>query len=189
MIIINAVNALVLGCLKESNMSYIDDTLLENETCCYRVKPHWIVFGLSVTLLVFSMVVYFNIIPVFDPIAAINLKGFSLLEWLTGGLILLAVYQGLVAWLMRKSAEYGITDKRILLKKGFIQRDTVELFLDKIEAINIDQTILGRILDYGTVVIVGTGGSRDPFGYVPNPLLFRKKIQQQIDIFRQSNRG
>ena len=170
-------------------MSYIDDTLLDDEKCYYRIHPHWIVYGLSVALFIFSFVLYFNLIGVLEAATNMKIRGVSFSNWMALLLFVLALCQLLVAWLTRKTSEYGITNKRILMKKGFIQRDTIELFLNKIEAVYIDQSILGRVFNYGTVVIVGTGGSRDPFAYVPEPLVFRKKVQEQIDHFMQEMRS
>ena len=75
------------------------------------------------------------------------------------------------------------------MKTGLIQRYSLELFLDKIEAIYVDQTILGRLLNYGVIIVVGTGGSKDLFTNVPNPLEFRRMVQQQIDTYTHHNDG
>ena len=68
-----------------------------------------------------------------------------------------------------------------MLKTGWINTNSLELFIDKIEAIYVDQTILGRILNYGTLRIVGTGGTQDPFPFIPSPLAFRKMALEQVD--------
>ena len=70
----------------------------------------------------------------------------------------------------------------MLMKMGWIRRFSVELFLGKIEAVLVEQTLVGRLLGYGRVVVVGTGGSRDPFLYIANPLRFRHAVQQQMDL-------
>ena len=78
------------------------------------------------------------------------------------------------------SSEYGITNKRVLMRYKINRRNSLEIFLNKIESINVRQSILGRILNYGTIIVSGTGGSKDPFPYVPNPLEFRGQMSSKI---------
>lgn len=76
------------------------------------------------------------------------------------------------------TSEFVITNKRVIVKVGFISRRTVELNLAKVESINVDQSIGGRIFGYGTVNIIGTGGTKEPFANISAPLDFRKQFQQ-----------
>ena len=76
------------------------------------------------------------------------------------------------------TSEFAITTKRIIIKVGLISRKTLEMNLQKIETVNVDQGILGRILGYGTITVVGTGGTRESFPRICNPLEFRKKFQE-----------
>lgn len=76
-----------------------------------------------------------------------------------------------------KTSEFAITNKRLIIKTGLLSRKTVEMNLSKIESVNVDQGILGRILGYGTVRIVGTGGTKETFFQINNPLEFRKQFQ------------
>ena len=71
-----------------------------------------------------------------------------------------------------------ITNKRIIMKTGLISRKTFEMNLQKIESVNVDQSFWGRLLGFGTVSIVGTGGSRESFADISEPLLFRRKFQE-----------
>ena len=68
------------------------------------------------------------------------------------------------------------------MKIGFIHRRSLELFLDRIEGIYVEQNLTGQILGFGTVLVGGIGGTKDPFRYIPNPIEFRNKVQQQIQI-------
>lgn len=81
----------------------------------------------------------------------------------------------LISWF---SDEFVITNKRAVVKAGVIGRRTVELNLEKVESIGVNQSILGRILGYGTVVITGTGGTRERFDFISRPLEFRKAFQE-----------
>lgn len=78
----------------------------------------------------------------------------------------------------RYSDEFAITNKRIIVKTGLISRKTLEMNLSKIESVNVDQSILGRMLGYGTIRIIGTGGTREEFPNISNPIQFRKKFQE-----------
>ena len=76
------------------------------------------------------------------------------------------------------TSEFAITNKRIITKIGLIRIKTMELNIPKVESVNVDQGILGRILGYGAISIVGTGGSRETFCKISKPLEFRKAFQQ-----------
>lgn len=74
--------------------------------------------------------------------------------------------------------EFAITNKRVIIKTGLISRKTFEMNHSKIESVNVDQSVLGRILGYGTISIVGSGGTKEVFPKIKNPLRFRKKFQE-----------
>lgn len=79
------------------------------------------------------------------------------------------------------STEYAVTNKRLIWKSGLISRSTGELNLKKIESVNVDQGILGRLLGYGTVVVSGTGGSKERFAAIADPAGFRMRVQESMD--------
>jgi uncharacterized membrane protein YdbT with pleckstrin-like domain len=90
-----------------------------------------------------------------------------------------ALFTLFIAPLMdRYTDEFAITNKRVIIKTGLVSRKTVELNLSKIESVNVDQTIMGRILGFGTITIIGIGGTREPFVNIRKPLEFRKKFQE-----------
>ena len=76
------------------------------------------------------------------------------------------------------TSEYAITNKRVVIKVGLIRRRTIEMNVQKVESINVDQSILGRLLRYGDITVVGTGGTRESFKTLADPIGFRKKFQQ-----------
>jgi uncharacterized membrane protein YdbT with pleckstrin-like domain len=84
----------------------------------------------------------------------------------------------IAAWLERRLSENVITNRRIIIKRGFIARDTFEMNLSKIESVNVDQSVMGRILNYGSVTIIGTGGTRETFHNISKPMEFRKAFQE-----------
>lgn len=76
------------------------------------------------------------------------------------------------------TSEFVITNKRVIMKTGFISRETFEMNLQKIESVNVDQSFFGRLLGFGTVNIIGTGGTKGSFPDISKPLLFRRKFQE-----------
>lgn len=108
---------------------------------------------------------------------------------LLGVLLLPAVGIGLIfliwAYISYKTTEFAVTDKRIIAKTGLVSRNTVEMFLDKVESLNVTQTVLGRILNYGTVTIRGTGSTSEPIENISGPLDLRKHFMEAADRYRQ----
>ncbi|MFN8311116.1 MAG: PH domain-containing protein [Chitinophagales bacterium] len=80
--------------------------------------------------------------------------------------------------LAKYSDEFAITNKRVVIKTGLISRKTFEMNLNKIESVNVDQSIMGRLLGFGTITIIGTGGTRESFPDINHPLEFRKRFQE-----------
>jgi uncharacterized membrane protein YdbT with pleckstrin-like domain len=88
----------------------------------------------------------------------------------------------ILAWtyIARSTSEFSITDRRVVIKVGWIRRRTHETMLTKVETIGVEQSLIGRLLDYGTIVVVGTGGTEEPFRNIARPLEFRRQVQAQI---------
>ncbi len=76
------------------------------------------------------------------------------------------------------TSEFAITNKRVIVKTGLVARETLEMNLQKIESVNVDQSVLGRLLGYGDLVIVGTGGTKETFTNIRKPITFRKRFQE-----------
>jgi len=148
-------------------MGYIDQNLISGEKVTYKAKLHWVVLAKSALL----------------SLAVAGLAAFVIYQgygWPGAGILAIAVVPIVVANISRSSAEFAVTNKRVILKTGFIQKKTAEMFLNKIESVGVDQSIVGRIMGYGTIVIRGTGGTLEPFDRVSSPLEFRRQIQEQI---------
>jgi uncharacterized membrane protein YdbT with pleckstrin-like domain len=82
------------------------------------------------------------------------------------------------AWMKRWLSEFVITNRRVVIKTGFISRRTFEMNLSKIETVNVDQSVMGRILNYGSITIIGTGGTKETFHDIAKPMAFRKAFQE-----------
>ncbi|HUX72409.1 MAG TPA: PH domain-containing protein [Steroidobacteraceae bacterium] len=145
-------------------MSYVERNLLPNEKITYRAKIHWIIYKLPAVVLVVAILLAFSgvgrIVP--SVVGAI-------------GLLLL-----LPPWIKASSSEFAITDKRVLIKVGLIRRHSLELLLQKVEGIGVDQTVLGRILGYGTITVSGVGGTKEAFPMISSPLEFRRQVQANL---------
>jgi uncharacterized membrane protein YdbT with pleckstrin-like domain len=85
-------------------------------------------------------------------------------------------------FIQQANSEFAITRKRIIIKVGFIARRTLEMNLSKIETVNVDQTIMGRVLNYGSITVIGTGGTQEVFHNIASPMEFRKAFQEIDNI-------
>jgi uncharacterized membrane protein YdbT with pleckstrin-like domain len=129
-------------------MSYIDDSLVEGETLVHRAHISW----WSQFWLVFLGVV-----------TLVAVVGLVFIVW---------------AWIRVRSTELAITNRRIIAKFGFVKRHTVEINLEKVEALKVEQGVWGRILNYGTIFISGSGSSVAPIPNIADPLVFRRKFME-----------
>jgi uncharacterized membrane protein YdbT with pleckstrin-like domain len=151
-------------------MGYVDQNLISGEVVQYHTGQHW------VTLVAPIGAGFF--------LGLLSLAAFLYIPFGFGvGLALLLVAGLLVAsaFLARSSAEFAVTNKRVILKVGFIRRRSLELLLNKIESIGVDEGLLGRMLSYGTIVVRGTGSTMEPFAAVRCAAEFRRQVQEQIE--------
>jgi len=152
-------------------MGYIDSNLMNGEKILYRGWLHWVVFLWPA--IIFIIAIMFCIIG--GDAAVIG-----------GSLIFIAMITGIVSVIKYRTSEFGITNKRVIVKVGLISRNSLEVLLNKVEGIQVNQDILGRMLDYGSITISGTGGTKDPFHNIEAPFEFRKKVQEQIAAIQDS---
>ena len=125
--------------------SYVDSSLMPGESVVHRAK-------LSLWPYFFAIV-----------IGILGIFAFGL-----GLLILLGL------WIKFASTELAVTNKRIMVKVGFISRQTIELNLGKLESIQVHQSIFGRIFGYGTIIISGAGNPQAPVKSIQDPMAFRR---------------
>jgi len=114
-------------------------------------------------------------------LAPLIILGFILLPFFGFGLIL-----WVMAFVRYKTTELAFTNKRVIAKFGFISRRTIELNSSKVESIQVDQGILGRIFDYGSLVISGAGNPQAPIPGVSNPMAFKRAFQEFQDAASKS---
>jgi uncharacterized membrane protein YdbT with pleckstrin-like domain len=150
-------------------MSYLDDHLLAGERIVYRARLHWSIFLASLAVIGLGIVLAI-VLGVYEP------EYWYLGAALAGVGLLIAIGPAI----RYASSEFAVTDKRVVAKLGFIERESLETLLSKIEAIGVDQGILGRMLGFGTITITGTGGTEESFPRIAEPLEFRRQIQSQV---------
>jgi len=110
-----------------------------------------------------------------------------LAPYILGGLVLLPLFGlGLIVWLVGyiryKTTELAITNKRVIVKLGFIRRQTVEINLSKVESIQVDQGLWGRVFNFGSLVITGSGTSQAPIHAISDPMGFRRSFVEAQDV-------
>ena len=105
--------------------------------------------------------------------------GIVLLPALGLGLIFIGM-----AYVRYKTTELAITTRRVIVKHGFIRRRTVEININKVESIQVDQEVLGRMFNFGTLVIAGAGDPQAPIAGISSPMEFRKAFIEAQDRAR-----
>ena len=151
-------------------MKYVDRVLQPGESVVYATSLHWLIYLRAIVMLVIALacLIASGMFP--EPGMAIGLQIVAALFALFG------VVSGLAAFIRRSTTELAVTDRRVIFKTGIIQRHTMEMNRSKVETVGVDQSILGRMLGYGTIIVRGTGGSFEPIPYIGEPLTFRSHI-------------
>ena len=153
-------------------MSYIKSQLLPGEEIKYRGHLHRSIFAPAfsfavVAVLAFVVVIQSGDLPVFWFLVA-------------GGIV-----SYIWAQILYSTSEFVVTNKRVVMKVGWLHRRTVETMLSKVEGINVEQSLLGRLLGYGSIVITGTGGTQEPFRNIGSPFEFRRQVQAQVSAVEE----
>ncbi len=150
---------------------YIDENLQPGEKVLYSTNAHWIFFlpAILLWILVAVFLVLSGMVPTGSPL--------MLVCWALAAIVGLgALYKTVTAWFHRWTTETDVTNLRVVHKTGFINRQTFEMSLDKIESVDVDQSIPGRFFGYGNVTITGVGKSEEKLEMVASPLAFRNAI-------------
>jgi uncharacterized membrane protein YdbT with pleckstrin-like domain len=151
-------------------MKYVEKVLQPGESIVYATSLHWLVYMKSIVALVLTIVCFVGSKAVSDPVATLALQIVAAI------FAVLAVIYALSALIRRATTELAVTDRRVIFKTGIFQRHTMEMNRSKVETVGVNQSILGRILSYGTVSVRGTGGSFEPIPFIADPLTFRSHI-------------
>ncbi|HXS06734.1 MAG TPA: PH domain-containing protein [Rhizomicrobium sp.] len=141
--------------------TYVDASLGADERVVYRGGVSWVVY-----------------------LAPVMMMGFGAAWALSGGgvpgliLVLAGVLAGAGAFIRQATSEFAVTSARVVAKTGLITRSSIEIALSKVESVEVKQDILGRLLNYGSITVSGTGGTHEPFTMIDDPIAFRRAVQQ-----------
>ncbi len=149
---------------------YIDEILQPGEKVLYSTNAHWIFYLPAIAAWIVAIV--------FFVLSRMFVADVPVLLCLSMAAIsaIVALYKTLTAWFHRWTTETDVTNLRIVHKTGFIKRRTFEMSLDKVESVDVDQSILGRILNFGDVTILGVGEGKETISTIASPLAFRNSI-------------
>jgi len=150
-------------------MGYVERVLQPGEQIIHRARLHWLIYGRAALLLAIAVA-----LAVGAHYAPENLRqtaGYAAIAAAALGILAL-----IGAAIRRATTELVVTDHRVIFKRGVVSRHTVEMNRSKIESVDVDQSLLGRLLGYGTVVVRGTGGSLEPLANIEAPLALRSRI-------------
>jgi membrane protein YdbS with pleckstrin-like domain len=148
-------------------MAYYQKVLQPDENVKYVGGLHWMVYGNAIALSVIVDVVSSFLIDLVDSKRQLPILLF---------LLLLSVLPFIPPWFRRATTEIVVTDKRIIHKIGWIARRTEEMNMTKVETVDVRQGVVGRMLGFGTVLIIGIGSSWEPLAFVKSPLELRNAI-------------
>ena len=149
---------------------YIDDILQPGEKVLYSTNSHWIFFLPAIVgwIVAVALFVLSGFIPQGPAV---------LLCWSLAAIVgIFALYKTVTAWFHRWTTETDVTTLRVVHKEGFISRKTFEMNVDKVESVDVNQSILGRILNYGDVMVRGVGEGDKEIKTIASPLAFRNSI-------------
>jgi uncharacterized membrane protein YdbT with pleckstrin-like domain len=149
---------------------YIDDILQPGEKVLYSTNAHWIFYWPAIAAWIVA--------AAFLGLSRMFAADTPMLLCLALAAIsaVFALYKMLTAWFHRWTTETDVTNMRVVHKTGFIKRRTFEMSLDKVESVDVNQSILGRILNYGNVTVRGVGEGAETINTIASPLDFRNHI-------------
>jgi uncharacterized membrane protein YdbT with pleckstrin-like domain len=149
-------------------MSYVQRVLQPSEVVRYLGSLHWYTYLPGLLCMLAAIVA----------IAWAELGAHVSLLWqaLAAVFAIVALFLLIPEWFTWWTTEIAVTNHRIIYKTGFVRRDTVEILMDKVESVDVDQSIMGRLLDYGTVTVRGTGAGFEPLKGITHPIELRSHI-------------
>jgi uncharacterized membrane protein YdbT with pleckstrin-like domain len=148
-------------------MGYVQRVLQPGEQVQHISAVHWILYWPAVAVAVLAVIAYWLSETMY-------LTGFW--RYTAYALALVAVALLVQQWVQWWVIEIAVTNRRVIYKKGLVRRQTNEMNMDKVESVKIDQSVLGRILDYGNVTILGTGEGMETLHTIASPMELRNSI-------------
>lgn len=160
-------------------MGYVDDNLLKGEKVLFRAHVSKVIFLAPVVSL-------FGVFIGISQLIA-NSGSYITYFWLlfTVFWVFYTVYLLLLAIVRLATTEFAVTNRRIIAKYGFIRRHTLEILLGKVESVQVNQSVMERLLNIGTVTTTGTGGTQERFRKIADPMLVRKKVNEILEAYQR----
>lgn len=149
-------------------MGYLDKVMKPGEKILHRTTVSWTLYLPGLLLLIVAIVAF----SVAENMLSSDVWALVILIVLGVPALALLVR----AWFRRWVTEIAVTNMRIILKRGFIRRHTIEMNMDKVESVDVDQSLLGRLFNYGDVTVRGVGSGFEPLRMVDDPLTFRSQV-------------
>ena len=151
-------------------MSYAARVLQPGETIVYEARIHWIVYLGGIVCVIAAVPLAIAAVVMDNDTLRLGLMGAAVI------VLVLGLFQMLGAWFKVAGTEITVTSLRVIYKRGLISRNTLEMNLDKVESVLIQQSLVGRMLDYGTVIVRGVGAGLEPVDRVAAPLELHRNI-------------
>jgi uncharacterized membrane protein YdbT with pleckstrin-like domain len=156
-------------------MGYVEQNLMPGEEVIYKAKLHWAMFLSPIGPIILAVLAL--LVGSYQK----SDQSMTIVFQCVAGLFFLAAIMNVIRTLISYfTTEFALTNKRVIAKTGLIRRRSVELLLPKIESIGVNESVLGRMLDFGTITVTGTGGTKEPFGNIAAPMELRKRVNAQI---------
>jgi uncharacterized membrane protein YdbT with pleckstrin-like domain len=149
-------------------MSYVQRVLQPGEVVRYVGSLHWTIYLPGLLFMLAALVTI--------GWAQLGAGGNVWWQILAALFVLIALFLLIPEWFTWWTTEIAVTNHRVIYKAGLIRRDTVEMLMDKVESVDVDQSILGRLLDYGNVSVRGTGSGFEPLRRIAHPIELRNHI-------------
>jgi uncharacterized membrane protein YdbT with pleckstrin-like domain len=161
------------------SLTVIEENLVGSEQIAYRGHIHVVTYTPALAAVLASLSCF--------SIGAEMRTWLPVLEY--AGLIFLfvAICFALVAYIRIRTSEFAVTNRRVIVQIGYLRRTSLEIFLAKIEGISINQSVIGRILNFGDISIRGGGGIQEDFQTVAAPYRFRRHVELLADAM--ANKG
>lgn len=158
-------------------MGYVERHLLPGERVLYKTRLHWVLFIRPVLVFLVGAGLA---IAVHQMSGANEAQGDAArwAGWVGIGIMAIGLLWGFVHWVELRTSEFAVTTTRVIFKVGLVARYTTELLLTKVESIAVQQSLTGRLLGFGDLTVIGTGGTREVFRRVRDPITFRNYVQQ-----------
>ncbi len=164
-------------------MSYVEDNLMPNEKVLFKARIHPAVFLPAVVSFLFFVLVTFLALGIDSRRDPTTSSSALMLTCFSGLLFIYAIGLAIQAGILLATTEFAVTNQRVIAKRGFIRRHTMEMLLQKVESVSVSQNILGRMLNFGTITVTGTGGTQEGFRSIVEPLTVRKKIYKVLENY------